>query len=176
MQSSSRFLVSASILVLLSFLSAGGTFAQLNEKRITRDASGVYKGKITGGTMTWVPVTGPSIPGVGPVSPGKARVPIDQGKNSSNLKNNQIGGDGTVTVKGRTRDPKVTRGGRLIKYSGKGSAVHPGEDSSLQGAVLRGTFRDKGTKWEAAFLGSGKQVFDSGDMWVYSGRKLTGTD
>lgn len=175
MKPTAAFLKFTPLLLLLTFLSAGGATAQLNEKKITRDASGVYKGKISGGTMTWVPVMGLPSPGPGPVSTGKARVPIDDGKNKSNLSDNEIGGDGTATASGRAKDPKVTRGGKRIRYAAKGSVINPGSDSSLLGG-LRGTFKDRASKWKADFLSSSKQVFESGDKWVYSGRKLSGTD
>lgn len=176
MKPTAPFLKSAPLLLLLTFLSAGGAVAQLNENKITRDASGVYKGKITGGTMTWVPLEGMVSPGPGPVSTGKARVPIDDGKSKSKLNDDNISGDGTATASGRAKDPKVTRGGKLIKHTVKGSVVNPGAGSSLQGGVLRGSFADKGSKWKAAFLGAGEQIFDSGDKWVYSGRKFSGKD
>ena len=150
-------------------------FAQLNEDRITRDATGVYTGKIFGGTMNWVDAMGvPGTPFGGPTNLGRARVPVDEGNNSSVLRDNEVGGDDSATVKGKAKNATILRGGKLIRTGGRGGAVNPGSGSSLTGAKADGTFTDRGPKWQANFGGQASQVFDIGGRWVYSGRKVTG--
>jgi hypothetical protein len=166
-----------SILFLLCFLPVRG-FSQLNEDRIIRDASGVFVGKLFGGTMTFIypETTGAPTPVTmaGPTNRGKARVPVTDGKAASVLRDSEIGGDNSATVKGTAKDPAVLRNGKLIRTGGRGNVVNPGSGSVLTGARADGTFTDKGPKWQANFGGQGSQVFDAGGKWVYTGRKATG--
>jgi hypothetical protein len=110
----------------------------------------------------------------GPTNFGKARVPVDDGNGSSVLRDTELGGDDSATVRGQAKNPVVLRGGKLIRTGGRGNVVSPGSGSSMTGAKADGTFTDKGAKWSGSFGGQGTQVFDAGGQWVYTGRKATG--
>lgn len=161
------------LLPLLFLCFSTSAFAQLNEDRITRDASGVFTGKVFGGTMTWVDSYG-AFPYQGPTNFGKARVPVDGGNNSTVLRDDELGGDNSASVRGQAKNPVVLRGGKLIRTGGRGNVLNPGSGSRMTGAKADGTFTDKGAKWSGSFGGQGTQVFDAGGQWVYTGRKATG--
>lgn len=152
----------------------GTAQAQLNEKKITRDATGIYKGKISGGSMTYIPVEGESSTFPGPDSFGKTKVPIKKGKSTVGVRDNDIQGDGSALGTGKAKDPDVSRNGKKIKYTARGSVDNPAGETSLEGGAVKGTFKSRGSKWIASLKGSAQQIFDSGEQYLYTGRKLLG--
>lgn len=171
-QSSPFFLFS--LVALAHLLLAETASAQLNDKRFTRDATGAYKGKIKGGTVTYLPNAGEPVSFPGPTNTGRVKVPVSKGKSSVGIKDDEVGGDGRAKAKGRAKDPKVKRGGKSIKYTTKGSVDNPSVGFTLYAGKLRGTFKDTGSKWKAIFKGGGIQTLEMDEAYVYKGRNLTG--
>jgi len=168
-----------SIAVILSgvfFTSAmtGTVRGQVNEKAVLRDATGVYKGTIRGGRMDYVFEDGSVSPGTGPTNTGKVKVPVKAGNASTPLVDDELEGDGRARMQGRSKKPRVSRGGKLIKMVTTGEITNPSAEESLEKGKSVGTFQDRGRSWIAKSKGSGEQPFDDGTKWVYSGRKLKG--
>ncbi len=150
--------------------------AQLNEKKVTRDASGVYKGKIKGGTVIYYPHEGDPISFPGPTNQGKVKVPVKKGNTGSKVKDGEIAGAGKAKASGRAKDPKVVRGGKAIKYLAKGSVDNTSTGFTLSGAKVKGTLKDQGAKWKALFKGGGIQSLPMNEAYLYSGRTLQGVN
>ncbi len=149
-------------LLLLGFSTSA--FAQLNEDRIPRDASGVFSGKVFGGMMTWVDYHGVPAAAFGGGDQFREGQGAGRwgGRGSSVLRDDELGGDDFATVKGQAENPVVLRGGKLIRTGGRGNVVNPGSGSTMTGAKADGTFTDKGAKWFGSFGGQGSQFFDAG--------------
>jgi hypothetical protein len=127
--------------------------AQLNEKKIERDASGVYKGKGTGGTFFVTYDSNPAGNFDFPADPGtgKVRVPVKDGKLSTSMSDDDLPGDGDATLKGKEQKSKVTRGGSKIIVKAAGT-VYTDEGAShgpWVGGQISGDLVDRGSKWNA---------------------------
>ncbi len=160
--------------VLFTFFTTGGVFGQVNEKAVLRDATGVYTGTIRGGRMDYVFEDGSVSPGTGPTNQGKVKVPVKPGKASTPLVDNELEGAGKARIQGRSKKPRVTRGGKQVRMVATGDITNPSAGEPLENARSVGTFQDRGRSWIAKSKGSGEQPFEDGTKWIYSGRNLKG--
>ena len=164
----------------LTLLGTGTAHAQLNEKKIERDASGVYKGQGTGGIFSVTYDNNPAGNFSFPADPGdgKVRVPVKDGKLATSMTDDDLPGDGAATCQGKEQKSKVTRGGKKIAvkaagtmYTDEGTNHGPWVGGSIVGDLL-----DRGTKWSAdatcgAYQRNGVPPDHTRRL---TGRKLTG--
>jgi hypothetical protein len=159
-------------LLIVAFTSLIGhvAHAQLNEKKIERDATGVYKGSATGGTVSVSYDTTPQYNFSEAAYPyaGKVKVPVKDGKLSTKVNDGDLPDDGSAALKGKEQKSKVTRGGKKIAVKAKGSGFGI-EDNPYHGPWLggkiSGNLTDKGSKWKAktklgAYQRNGSPVAD----------------
>jgi hypothetical protein len=145
-------LVAVGLIAGLSIL-AGSAQAQLNEKKIERDASGVYTGNATGGVFTVTyddpftpPFSFPAEPG-----DGKIRVPVKDGKLKTAMSDDALPGEGSASAVGKEQKSKVTRGGKKIIVKAVGTFVtdEGPTHGPWVGGKISGDLTDKGRKWSA---------------------------
>lgn len=144
----------AILIITLASLMGHTAHAQINEKKIERDASGVYSGSASGGqvsvTYDFTPEFNFSFP-ADPYS-GKVKVPVKDGKLKSNLSSAALPEDGAASLKGKEQKSKVTRGGKKIVVKAAGSGVGIDEDpykGPWLGGKISGDLTAKGSKWSA---------------------------
>ncbi len=164
------------IATLGALLSSTGARAQLNEKRVERDATGVYNGKIKGGQLYFYspgqPVSGPYTPGGGS---GKMRVPVKDGVANTVLKDSELPGNDRAPCNGRWQRSDVRRLGKLIAMKGTGSAnPDDTEHSKWSNGKLTGNLTDKGPKWFASGKLSAQYVVPDTYTQKLSGMHVTG--
>lgn len=127
--------------------------AQLNEKKIERDATGVYKGRATGGRFYVTYDTNPAGNFSFPASPGdgKVRVPVKDGKLATAMSDDDLPGDGDAKCKGAEQKSKVTRGGKKIAVAAKGTMLtdEGPTHGPWKGGKIAGQLLDRGAKWSA---------------------------
>lgn len=135
--------------VVLAF--ASSSQAQLNEKKIERDASGIYKGKIAGGTLVYVTEGfGASTPIANPTGSGKFKLPVKDGKASSTLKDSDLPGNDQAACQGTWKKTDVQRGGKKITLQGNGTVNgDDAEGSQWSNGKVNGALTEKGPKWKA---------------------------
>lgn len=134
----------------VAFLSSPFAQAQLNDKKFERDASGVYKGSIQGGSLVYIVSGLPSPPYVPEKETGNFRLPVKDGKASSNLTDTDLPGDGTADCSGKWKKTKVQRGGKKIALQGTGTLA--GDNSTASpwtNGRTTGSLTDRGPKWTA---------------------------
>lgn len=154
--------------------------AQLNEKKIERDATGVYKGNGSGGIFTVTYDNNPAGNFSFPADPGegKVRVPVKDGKLATSMTDEDLPGDGGAALKGKEQKSKVTRGGSKIIVKAAGT-MYTDEGSShgpWVGGTISGDLVDRGSKWSAdATCGAYQRNGSPPDHTRrLSGRKLNG--
>ena len=132
--------------------------AQLNEKKVERDASGIYKGSTQGGSLVYVVDGSPSPPYSTDKETGKFKLPVKDGKASSTLKDSDLPGDGTAACKGKWKKTTVQRGGKKIALKGTGTlAGDNATNSPWTNGKTSGSLTDRGPKWNASCKVSGIQ-------------------
>jgi hypothetical protein len=156
--------------------------AQFNEKKIERDASGLYKGTATGGTMsvTYDNNIGNFSFAADPYS-GKLKVPIKDGKLGLAMSDTDLPGNDFSSFGGKTKQTKVTRGGKKVIAKAIGTLIldEGASKGPWVGASASGDFTDKGSRWKAAatcgaYQRNGFPVADHTKR--LSGESLTGSD
>lgn len=140
--------------VFIGLVGFGGEVtAQLNEKKVERDATGVYKGRATGGRFYVTYDTNPAgnFDFAAPPGDGKARVPVKDGKLASSMSDDDLPGDGDAKCKGSEQKSKVTRGGQKIAVAAKGTMVtdEGPTHGPWKGGKITGLLLDRGAKWNA---------------------------
>jgi hypothetical protein len=132
-------------------------FGQLNERKIERDASGLYKGRIHGGSLLFTyPDSPPDGPYITEPYAGKLKVPVKDGKLKTRMVNPALPGNGRAALSGKEQKSDVKRGGKKIAFKAKGTATDDDPDGGIwQGGKVGGSFSDKGSKWKAALVASG---------------------
>jgi len=150
----------ALLIVTLASLMGHAAHAQVNEKKIERDASGIYNGTASGGQVSVTYDDPTEITESFPAYPydGKVKVPVKDGKLSTKVNDDELPDDGTATLKGKEQKSKVTRGGKkiIVKAAGTGVGI---EDNPYhgpwKGGKISGDLSAKGSKWKAdATLGA----------------------
>jgi len=150
----------ALLIVTLTSLMGHAAHAQVNEKKVERDASGIYNGSASGGQVS-VTYDDPMVePFSFPADPyvGKVKVPVKDGKLATKVNDNDLPEDGTANLKGKEQKSKVTRGGKKIIVKAAGSGVGIDNDphhGPWKGGKISGDLSAKGSKWKAdATLGA----------------------
>lgn len=138
--------------------------AQLNEKRVMRDATGLYNGQIRGGHLTIVGATGSYVT---PPSKGRLRVVMRKGGQEATTKNPALAGDDSAEVSGSFKKVDVRRNGKQIAVAGQGSAEEDTDTfGSWRGGRMNGNFTDRGPKWNAnttVLFATRRHIGDPGD-------------
>ncbi len=148
-------------LVLFSLLCfVGEAGAQLNERRVFRDATGVYSGVARGGRL----VQNYNDPGLTdetetiPPESGKVRIPVKEGRLSSKVRDEELPGNDAGTCTGKARRADVLRGGRRVVISYQGKAKLDESGHGPWNGQVAGNLDDKGAKWLANTKSGAKQV------------------
>jgi hypothetical protein len=164
----------------LTLFGPGSAQAQLNEKKIERDASGVYKGQGTGGTFFVSYDTNPAgnFSFAADPSDGKVRVPVKDGKLATSMTDDDLPGSGAATCQGKEQKSKVSRGGAKIAVKAAGT-MYTDEGAShgpWVGASIVGDLLDRGSKWSADTTcgASQRNGVPPDHTRALVGRKLTG--
>lgn len=147
-----------SILVIL----AGGSLAlhaQINEKKVERDATGVYRGTASGAKYFVTYDDGsPSHGGTIATISARVRVPVKDGKLSSSFADADLPSD-RAAASGTEKRSDVIRGGRriLVKAVGTLNLFEGPTKGIWTGGNVAGTLDDKGPKWKAKTQASARQ-------------------
>ncbi len=145
-------LLGAAFLLALA-LSPKEALSQVNDQKILREASGVYKGQRTGGIATFSgaadPVANPPFSVTPPTYKGKFKLSAASKKPKILLNApGQLPGNGKATYKGKRKKAKVSPNGRKIAYQVvKGTGVEDDGQPAYTGGAVGGTFAKKGSKW-----------------------------
>lgn len=142
------------LIVILTSIMGHAAHAQVNEKKIERDASGIYSGNASGGQVSVTYDFTPEFNFSFPADPyaGKVKVPVKDGKLKTNLSNGALPEDGAATLSGKEQKSKVTRGGKKIAVKAAGSGIGVDDDPSKGpwlGGTISGDLTAKGSKWSA---------------------------
>ena len=144
--------------------------AQLNEKRIQRQATGVYTGQVSGITRTRL------VPDHDPETilyddaQGKMKVPVREKKVKSTVVDDQIEGDGAAQIAAKGKSVKVKKGGKKLKYAanrGSFDAVNDGHNPVTNGTA-NGTMVQRGKKWNASAQVKGQRLDNDGYTSLFS--------
>lgn len=138
--------------------------AQLNENKIERDASGIYRGAIQGGALVYISGGVPSTPYITHKETGKFKLPVKDGKANSTLKDTDLP-EGSAACQGKWKKTKVQRGGKKIALQGTGTLDADNEtNTKWTNGKTSGSLTDRGPKWNADCKVSARQdVPEQGD-------------
>lgn len=162
----SKVLVFPAVVVMVAALCQDAS-AQLNEKKIERDASGIYKGTIKKGKFTAsTPGETPSTLTTG-TEPGKIKVPVKEGNLSTSLTDSDL--PSKAKLKGKEKKSKVQRGGDRIATKAVGTVAVPPSPMWVNCSIT-GNLDDKGAKWKGDCEAKGKKVWP-GYWYDYDGEE-----
>lgn len=161
-------------LVLPMFSLVTKADAQINERKVERDASGKYKLKRRGGVAIFKE-SGGTTRVTPPTIRADIRVPIKDGGLSTRTKTSDYPGNGKANFKGKEKQSKVKRGGKQINFKAVGISNEDDGFGQYRGSVT-GTFTEKGSGWKANLKKEGVQNRGGGDSKVARGMKITGSD
>ena len=107
---------SLAIVVAFSTLGIQHASAQLNEKKVERQASGVYTGRLYGGTKVYTdPIPEHSYVGMPADASGQAKVPIGKKRPKSTTSDDELPAGQPALASGKESKSKVSRSGKKIK-------------------------------------------------------------
>ncbi len=142
-----------SLAIVVAFFALGiqTASAQLNERQVERQASGIYQGGLTAGRKVYKdPNPHFNYTGRPHSANGKVKVPIKDGKLKSALRDNDIPGNGRALAVGKERKSTVKRGGKLVVLSAKGTLdVRQDAYGAMKGGTISGNTTKRGSKWLA---------------------------
>jgi hypothetical protein len=148
------------ISILFSVVWIGKADAQVNENRVQRQASGIYKGRFSNiKRVRVVPNHSRETIRIDNSS-GKMRVPVTERTVKTKLNDEDLPGSGRAKIKGDGKKAKVTRGGKKIAYSvNKGimDTLRDGHRPIKQGTA-NGSMVLKGNSWIAKLGLKGKRI------------------
>jgi hypothetical protein len=149
----------AMLIVTLSLI-AMSVNADVNERRILRDASGIFKGLVVGGTYTVTYDNGsPGFSFAGPTIDFREPVSFKDGRFSRVVTDEDFSGSGVAGTSGMQND-RVTRGGKRISVIiSKGVLKEDdGPDKGpWTGGRANGVLDDKGSFWKGNSTASASQ-------------------
>lgn len=154
--------------------------ADINEKKVLRDASGVFKGVIVGGTYSVVYDGGVPAPFSfkGPTMDFRERARLKDGRSAGVITDDDLEGNGSAKTYG-TQDTRVTRGGgRVVLKVAKGFLNENNEPTKgpWTNGKTKGNLDDRGSSWKGSLIASGRQR--NGDppdhTRTVTGRKISG--
>lgn len=141
--------------------------AQVNKKKVLREASGIYKGTRSGGIAVFASGGMTTSTVVPPTYRGKFKYPVSRPKPVVRLSSSQLP-NGTALYKGRRTKGQVKRNGSLIAYVAKGTGDE--NDGYLYtNAVTKGSISKKGRKWRTNLKMSAFQDQGGGNTKTVSG-------
>lgn len=121
--------------------------AQLNETKVKRDATGVYRGSTKNVTRTRIVPNHPNEVTRYEGANGKLRFPVKSPRPSTRVKDNELDGDGKGKFKGKEKRSAVKRGGNLISYLADGTFDIFGDGHKVYRGTVKGQIKDRGSKW-----------------------------
>lgn len=154
--------------------------ADINDKKVLRDASGVFKGRIVGGTYSVVYDSGVPAPFsfTGPTMDFKERARLKDGSSSGKITDDDLEGDGSAKTRG-TQDTRITRSGqRVILKVIKGYLNENNEPTKgpWTNGKTKGNLDDRGSSWKGSLIASGRQRNGNppDHTRTVTGRKISG--
>ncbi len=156
--------------------------AQLNEDKVMRDASGVFTGKVEGGSLT-VPGSMSATPYSPPPARGKARILFKNGRQQGSTTHPRLEGNDRVVLGGAFQKLDVRRGGKEIVVNGRGTANDDSNGFGLWQGTATGVVKDQGETWRGNGVMGGVRGYvgdpmDTDDDFTerMRGFKVSGTD
>jgi hypothetical protein len=121
--------------------------AQLNENKVKRDATGIYKGSTKNVTRTrLVPGDSNEVSRLEGAN-GKVRFPVKSPKPTTKVVDNELDGSGRGKFSGKEKRSAVKRGGNLISYLANGTFDIFGDGHNVYRGSVKGQIKDRGSKW-----------------------------
>lgn len=165
----------------IHLLPVPAAWAQLNENKVKREASGLYRGKIQGGRL--IDLSNPGNPPfVTPASAGKLRMAVRKGNQKGSVTHPQLAGNQRASVTGKWSKTVVKRNGGQIVIAGKGNALEDNAQFDRWKATTAGFLNKRGSKWKASTKVNGTRDFignpsESNDDFTekLTGLNVTGT-
>jgi hypothetical protein len=151
-------LVPATVALFAFAISVPETHAQVNERKVLRDASGVYRGATRGGQFSVTYDDGaPGFTFGAAQSSGKARVPVKKGRTKSAVRHPDIPSDEGFDDNGRAagqarQRPKVTRNGTRVSTRVSAGKIKVDDDprkGDWQKAKGSARLDKRGKAWKA---------------------------
>lgn len=133
--------------------------AQVNARKVERDATGVYKGTASGARYQVTYDNGsPSHGGTVDAVAARARVPVKDGKLSSSFTDSELPSDRAL-AKGTERRSDVVRGGRRVIVRAVGTLnLYEGPTKGIwTNGNISGNLDKKGKVWNARTTASAQQ-------------------
>lgn len=167
---------------VLWLLAAGDAAAQLNEDKVKRDASGVFSGKVEGGSLTIVGDAG-SPPFSPPAARGRARLRFKNGRQQGSTTHPRLEGNDRVVLGGAFQRLDVKRGGKQINVKGRGTANDDNDGFGVWEGNASGVINERGENWKGEGTMAGLREFfgdpgivDDGFTERMRGFKASGSD
>lgn len=133
-----------------SFAAVETSSAQLNEKRVERNATGIYNGALTNGKRIFFQNGQRQFTGNPPNGRGRVKVPVKDGRLKTAAKDNDIPGSNRAVLSGREKKSNVKRGGNLISVAANGEMDVRGDgENKWKRGKITGKLTKKGSKWNA---------------------------
>jgi hypothetical protein len=132
--------------------------AQLNEDKVLRDASGVFTGRVGGGSLT-VPGSMGATPYSPPPARGKARLLFKDGRQRGATTHPMLDGNDRVVLVGAFRKLDVRRGGKEIVVNGRGTANDDSDGFGVWSGNATGLLKDQGRNWRGGGTMGGLRDF-----------------
>lgn len=157
-----QFVVFPLVATFSILATTGEVKSQVNEKRIQGEASGLYRGKRTGGIATFSGAVdlSPDFVVTPPTYTGQFNVPVASRKPKISLSlAGQLPGNGTAVYRGKRSRADVLRNGTLISYQAvNGIGTEDDGQPDYTGGTIVGKFTKKGTKWATKLKMSASQT------------------
>lgn len=158
--------------------------ADINERKVLRDASGLFRGVATGGTYRVTYDSGVPAPFsfTGPTADFTERARFKDGRSAGVITDDDLEGSGAATAAG-TQNNRVTRGGKRVLVSLTRGILREDDGADKgpwTGGKAVGTLDDKGRIWKALSTASAHQRNSSvpgnppDHTRTVTGRKISG--
>ncbi len=146
--------------------------AQVNESRVQRQATGVYRGRITNIKRTRIDPNHGNQRTLYDSANGKMRVPVTERNVKSRLNDNELDGNGRARLKGDGRRATVNRTGRKINYLVSRGSVDTLQDghNPIKKGTAKGAMVLRGSKWIAKFGMNGKRIDNDSYTSLFSAK------
>jgi hypothetical protein len=144
-------------------------YAQVNDDKILREASGTYKGTRAGGSATFSggdPALYAPFTMTPPTVKAKFKLPVSSRKPKIKIKApGELPGSGTAVYKGKRKKAKVSPNGNKISYKVvRGVGREDDNQPDYTGGTVKGNIKKKGTKWATKLKMSAVQQ-NRQDLW-----------
>ena len=143
--------------IAITGLSTPEASAQLNERRVERQATGVYKGRTKNGKRIFFNGNTRTGSGTPHNAAGKLKVPVKDGRLATSLKDSQLPGNDRTKIRGREQKSNVRRNGNKIAVKAKGYQDVYGDSYGKMRGDIRGNLLKRGSSWVADTKAEGKR-------------------